>query len=293
MFDIPSDRYLVFANGRWLNRAKGGNVQKNPYKHKQAPISSFVPFPVVNTKHGISVPRLTDKLRTTYRNIQEKKLRLVDKLEGWDVVSPDIIGDWREKKRMQDEHGVLVANPQEVRHETPNIQNYTFLQAESNDVLAQLADLVGWTFQALQSYKYENKSATLARTGAVTRTVEHIIRNSLSGMYQRWITQRLSNLQYLYNTKKKPLSAYGLSYATVNGGELIGEDSAFYMALADIDIPLEGQQVKSIMELQIEDIQGAVEIHPDVDTILVNSKEQQLIMLKEAMGMFMQLPTES
>lgn len=36
-----------------------------------------------------------------------------------------------------------------------------------------------------------------------------------------------------------------------------------------------------------------MEVHPDVDTILVSSKEQQLIMLKESMNMILQLPTKT
>lgn len=293
IFNTAKDKYFVYANGCWLNSTEDGKARKNPFHHKQAPISSIVPFRKTGLKHWISVAQRTSVLRELYKNIQRKKLNIVEKLEGWYVVSPDHIGDLWESLRIRDEHWYIVADPGSLRLETPQYQNYQYLQAESNDVLSQLADVTGWTFQALQTHKYENKSATLARAGAVTRTIEHIVRNILSSFYSRWMMQRLSNIQHLYDEKIEPLALYGIMYNTISAQDMLGSDNAFSDLFADAEIKVDTAGEETIIEIQKSDIEGAVEVHPDVDTILTNSKEQQLIMLKESMSMILQLPTKT
>lgn len=45
IFDTALDRYYVLANGVWVNSKDGVEVE-NPYKHKQAPVSEFIPYTV-------------------------------------------------------------------------------------------------------------------------------------------------------------------------------------------------------------------------------------------------------
>jgi len=149
----------------------------------------------------------------------------------------------------------MVADPNSVRLETPGYQNYQYLQAESNECLLQLADVAGWTFQALQTHRYENKSATLARAGAVTRTIEHIVRNILSNFYSRWMTQRLSNIQHLYDEDIEPLALYGIMYTTISAKEMLSKDNQFADLFADAEIKLDTAGEETIIEIQKSDIE--------------------------------------
>lgn len=293
IFNIAKDKYFVYANGRWLNHTPDWKARKNPFAHKQAPISSIVPIRKQWLKHGISIAQRTSVLRELYKNIERKKINILEKLEWWYVVSPDHIGDLWESMRIRDEHWYMVADPGSVRLETPQYQNYQFLENESRNVLAKLADVAGWTFEALQTHRYENKSATLARVGAVTRTIEHIVRNILSTFYSRWMTQRLSNIQHLYDEKIEPLALYGIMYNTISAQEMLWKDNQFSDLFWDAIIKLDTAGEETIIEIQKSDIEGSVEVHPDVDTILTSSKEQQLIMLKESMNLILQLPTKT
>lgn len=47
------------------------------------------------------------------------------------------------------------------------------------------------------------------------------------------------------------------------------------------------------VEIDKEDIQGAFEVYPDVDPLLTHTKEQQLILFKEAIGMIAQFPNQA
>ena len=54
--------------------------------------------------------------------------------------------------------------------------------------------------------------------------------------------------------------------------------------MSDIEVPIISEEKKTVMTLQKEQISGAVEVHPDVDSILVNNKAQNLLLFKEALS---------
>jgi len=291
IYDTALDRYFAMANGVWVNSING-TIAQNPFKHKQAPVAEFIPYTVPWVQYGTSIATITNPLRQIYKNLQKKELEIIDKLEGWDIVSPDAIWDWQTNKQIRENHGVVVANPNEYAHETPNIQNFSYLLSEKQDCLNQMADLVWYSYQSLETRKYENAKATVARTSAITRTIEHIVRQALTQVYSRWITQRLSNLQYLYDVKKKPLMAYWMSYNQVSVADLLGDDT-FADILDDVEINIETSAQKTVMEVKIEEIEWLVEVFPDVDPILSGSSEQQFLMMKEVIWYLWQLPSES
>ena len=74
--------------------------------------------------------------------------------------------------------------------------------------------------------------------------------------------------------------------------EYVG-DSEYNDILYDLEISTDKNGITTVLELELEDIAGSVEIHPDVDTILASSKEQQAIMLKESLSVILQLPTKT
>lgn len=259
-FKISTNEYLIFANGIWLNMYEGGTAP-NPFPHRKAPISEFMPYPINERPYGRLLAKITQASRGLVQKYDEIILKAQQNMLG--ILSIDAFGDTIDRKR--DPETMMIElrgmSREDIDVITPQI-NVQYALAKRREHQMDMVIESGIDFMNITSVnQYETGTAVNSRVQEFQKRINSAIKKNAYSFFHRWAVQRISNLQAMFDYKEY------IHEISVDGKALNRDED---MITAD------NTEGASSIELMSTDLEGNFDCFLDVEMLIGTNKAAQL-----------------